>query len=328
MSEFKLPDPKKNAGRFMGLVVLGGVGLLAWYYLVPFLLTMVWNTVSLAIGAIVAGLLAMILLSPKFWKRMSIIFQVLGSMLFGLFIQMNPFAILELQLQRFAKDRDELFRQAGKLKAQEASLSQQLEEENLVMTRAAKKMELVREQINRKPGDEELGYQLEAASNEFTNSKDFIDKVSPVKNDISRLVKFADKAHRKSGFALDNARTSLQKQRAAYEAVTAGQSAMTKALRAFSGDPEVNNAADIALRELKNNIADKIGTIKNCIAETSKLMNERDLNDAAKVAMAADNIEQLNIDQKFDYVATLEHKGDIQTPVGQNKWLETLKKSN
>jgi len=327
MAEFKLPDPKKTSGRVLGIGVLGALGLVVWYYLVPFLAAMAWNTVSLAVACVIVGILGTILLSPTFWKRMSMILQALGNILFGWFIEMNPFTILEMQLDKSEDDRQELFKQAGKLKAQEAKLKEQLDLENETMTLAAKKMEICKAQLRAKPQDENTGYELESASNDFTNSKDFIDKVGPIAGDITRLVTFADKAFRKSGYALKNAKSTVQKQRAAYEAVTAGSNATSKASRAFTGDPEMNKAADIALNKLKSDIAEKIGTIKNCIAETSSIMNERDLNDAAKVQLAADKIELLNIDQTFDYVSQVEMVGQIPTTVNQgNKWLDTLKK--
>lgn len=324
MADFKLPDPKKTSGRVLGIGVLAALGLVVWYYLVPILAVMAWNTVSLAVAAILIGILGFILLSPTFWKRMNIIMQALGNMLFGWFVEMNPFAILELQLDRSEKDREELFEQAGKLKAQQAKLSAQLATENETMVLAAKKVDICRKALVANPKDEQTGYDLESASTDYTNSKDFIDKVGPIAGDITRLVTFADKAYRKSGYALKNARSTVQKTRAADEAVTAGSNAMSKALRAFTGDPEMNKAGDIALAKLQTEIANKIGTIKNCIAETSRVMNENDLNDAAKVSLAADNIEKINIDQSFDYVADAQAVGNI--PVAQgNKWLNTLK---
>ncbi len=326
MAEFKVPDPKKTSGKVMGLLLLAGVGLLAWSYVVPFLATVVWNTVSLAIGCGVVGILGMILLSKKFWKRLNIILQALGTMIFGAFIEMNPFTILELQLEQSEKDRAELFKQKGKLEAQKSKLDSQLSEEQSTMELAAEKMELCKQKIQSNPSDQTLSLDLQSASVDWSNSKDFIDKVAPIAGDISRLVAHAEKAYVQSGYALKNAKSTLSKQRAAYDAVTAGSNAMSRALKAFTGDPEMNNAAGIALRKLQTDIADKVGTIKNCIAETSKLMNERDLNDAAKVSLAVKNMEQLGIDQKFDsgYVSQIGQTGNIALPAA-NKWVDTLK---
>lgn len=327
MTDFKLPDPKKDASTVLKLLVLAGIGLVVGWYIVPFLLTMALNILTLGITCTGIAILGMIVTSKKFWRRLDIVFQALGKLLFGWFIEMNPFTILEMQLDKSEEDRQELFKQAGKLKAQQAKLEDQLEAEKDTMTISAKKMEICKTRIQNSPTDEQAGYDLESASTDYTNSKDFIDKVAPIAGDITRLVTFADKAFRKSGYALKNAKSTVQKQHAAYDAVTAGSNAMSKALRAFTGDPELNSAAETALAKLKTDIADKIGTIKNCIAETSRVMNERDLNDAAKISLAADNIEKINIDQTFDYVAQAETVGKIPANINQsNKWLNQLKK--
>lgn len=322
MADFKLPDPRKTSGRVAGICVTGILGLLVWNYLVPVLAAMAWNTVSLVAALAIVGAMSMIFLSKTFWRRLNIIFQALGNMLFGWFIEMNPFAILEAQLNQSEKDREKLFEQSGKLKAQEADLVKQLDSQNNIMKLAEKKITICKRKYDADPTDEQVGYDLESSTNEWTNAKDFIDKVAPLKGDISRLVIFADKAYRKSGHALQNARTTLNSQKLAYDTVTAGQNAMTRALRAFSGNSEMNNAADKALDALRKDIAAKIGTIKNCISETSRVMNERDLNDAAKVALAADNMQKL--DNKLDYVQVVSSTGDVQAPKEQN-YLKSIK---
>lgn len=321
MAEFKIPDNKKGAGQIIGIAL---IGLIA-YFVFPILTTMMWNLTNMLWTGAIAVVSCMILLSKKFWSRLNIILSALGSALFGWIIEMNPFAILNEQLDRSEKDREELFKQAGKLKAQEASLKEQLDTESSKMQLAGKKITLCNDRIAKNSLDEDASYALESSTVEFTNSKDFIDKVGPIKSDISRLITFADKAYKKSGYALENARSTLKSQKAQYEAVTAGQSAMSKALRAFTGNPDMNKAGEIALAKLKTDIASKIGTIKNCIAETSKLMNERDLNDAAKVSLAADNMAKLNIDS-IDYAEVVSTQtNNIPVPQAQNKWLDTLK---
>lgn len=327
MAEYKLPDPKKNAGRVLGIGLLAALGLVAYAYILPFLLTVVWGTVELAIACAVAGVLLYVLLSPKFWKRLGIILETLGEILFRGFVEMNPFTILSMQLDKMDEDRAELFKQIGKLRAQQNKLQTQLINEEEAMKLAAAKMEECKFKLSKNPNDEETGYLLESAANDFNNSKDYIDKVAPIEGDISKLVTFAAKAHTKSGYALKNARSTVQKQKDTYEAVTAGSNAMRKALRAFTGDPEMNKAGAIALEKLRTDIAEKVGIIKNCIQETSKFMNERDLEDAAKVRLAAQNIEQLKIDQTFKYGDTVADKGAIPESVKQgNKWLDSLKK--
>lgn len=327
MPEYKLPDPKKGAGKALGLGLIAGVGLLAYYYLLPFLLTIVWGTVQLAIGSIVAGILLFILLSPKFWKRTGIILEALGELLFRGFVEMNPFAIMELQINRSEKDREDLKTQIERLKGQEDSLKQSLAAEKDSFKLSAEKMTLCQTRITKNPTDFEAPMELESATNDWSNSKTFIESVTPVYTDIQNLVIILDKSYRKSEYALKDARNTVRKQRATYEAVTAGSGAMKKALRAFTGDPEINKAASIALEALKKDISNKIGTIKNNIEITSRLMNERDLNDAAKVSLALKQAEA--VDANFEVVSTVINNPDLQripTTGQENRWLKQLKK--
>lgn len=325
MADFQLPDPKKTSGKVLGIGLLAAAGLAFYAYILPWLLTIVWGTAELIAGAIVTGILLAIVTSKKFWRRCNIILSALGELAFGWFINMNPFSILMAQVSSKEKDREDLFEQCKKLKAQDDKLTTQLEEENSAMQLAVKKIQMCKEKLASNPTDEDTAYQLESASNDFTNSKDFIDKVGPIQRDIKRLVVFADKAYRKSGFALQNAKNTITKQRAAYDAVTTGSNAMKKALRAFTGNPEMNKAADMALAKLRDDISQKIGAITQCIQATSVAMNERDLNDAAKVALAADKAETIDINT-FDYVAALPDSNRMAVPVTANKWLNQLNK--
>lgn len=331
MAEFKLPDPKQTSGKVLGIGLLGALGLVVYSYILPWLNTIVWGTIELAVGISIAAVLLYILLSPKFWKRMKIILDTFGEIIFRGFIEMNPFTIMELQLNKAEEDREELKEQAEKLKAQEDKLRTSLAEEKESYEESQEKVKILQQKIQRlaDPNDYETPLELEAAANDLNNSRDYIEKITPIYNDISRLVQFADKAYTKSGYSLKSARNTVKKQRATYEAVTAGSNAMKKALRAFSGDPEINKAASIALEALKKDISGKVGAIKNSIQLTSQLMNERDLNDAAKVSLAVKKAQEINVDATFENmpVAVNPELQRINTPgtYQKNKWLDNLK---
>lgn len=325
-TEFKLPDPKKTSGKILGVAVLGAFGLAIYAWVLPWLIKIAWGTVELGIAAVAAFIVLSIVTSKKFWRRCSIILEGLGELLFGWAVNMNPWGILEAQLTNADEDRQELKKQCETLKAQDDKLTTQLADEGQAMALAARKMTLCRDRLAQNPNDEQIALDLEASSNDYTNSDDFIKNVSPIATDIRRLVSQCDKAYIKSGYALQNARNRLAKQRAAYEAVSVGSNAMKRALKAFTGDSELNKAADIALNKLKTDISQKIGVIKNSIQLTSRIMNERDLNDAAKVSLAAEQVEQLNIDQNLDFVAQIGDAGAKIPVVQSNKWLNQLNK--
>lgn len=332
MADFKLPDPKKGAGRVLGLGLLAGVGLMTYYFILPFLLTIVWGTIQLAVGIVVAAVLLYILMNPSFWKRLRIILDTLGEILFRGFVEMNPFTIMELQVNKSEDDREDLKKQTEKLKGQEDKLKTQLLEEEKIMKLAVEKIEICKKRVRSNPSDFEAPMELESATNEWNNSNDFIEKVSPIYHDITKLVSIVDRAYIKSGFALKDARNTIRKQRATYEAVTTGDKAMKRALRAFTGDPDMNKAGAIALEALKKDISNKVGAIKNSIQLTSQIMNERDLNDAAKVNLAVKKAEELDLDATFQVVSSVLHSSPELSRIPEaskvsknNKYLDQLK---
>lgn len=307
MENFKLPnDPKKASGYIVGLLLLAAVGLVAYSYLLPWLLTIVWGTVQLGIGIAVAAVLGYILLSKKFWKRTKIILDGIGQLMFGWLVEMNKWAILNNQIESAEKDREEVMEANKRLQGQQSGLATQLSENQRLLEQSAEEVNICKRRLQKDSNDEQAALDLESSTVTFTNAKDFIDGVQPIYNDISRLVEFTDKAYRKSGNALKNAKTTLKMQKAKYDAVMAGSSAMTKALRAFSGDSDMNAAAAIALAKVQKDIVNMTGTIRTTIKATSDLMNEKDLRDAAKVNLAAKTIENLNIDATFEYVPAVD----------------------
>ena len=326
MADFKLPDPKGNSGRILGLGLLAGAGLLFYAKILPFLISIAWGTVELGIAAAVAGVLLYILTSRKFWTRTKIILDSLGEMLFGWFIEMNPFVILELQLSKIEKDREDLMKHNSSLRGQESLLAKEIAEHQNEMRIAAEEVEICKRKLSLNPNDEDTHLALETSTNTFNNSKDFVDSVTPIYNDIKKLSEYTEKAYRKSGNALKNARYTLTAQRRKYELVTAGENAMKKALRAFTGDPEMNKAANIALEKLQKDIASKVGTIRTTLKATTSIMNERDLRDVAKLNMAVSTIESLNMDESLDYTPAIDGAQGVGVPVmTHNKYLQTLK---
>lgn len=331
MADFKLPDPKKGTGKILGLGLLAAGGLMIYWYLLPFLLTIVWGTVELAIGIAVASVLAWILLSKKFWVRTRMILEALGEIMFKGFVEMNPFTILTMSLDKAEKEREELMEQNKLLQGQESKLYAQVKQQQQLMRESAEEVKIVQDKLRKNPVDEDAALALETSTTNFNNAKDFVDTVAPIHADIQKLVVFTEKAYRKSGNSLKNAKNTVLMQKAKYEAVTAGRNALSKAWKAFTGDPEMNKAAGIALAKLQTDIANKVGAIRTTLKATSDIMNERDLKDAAKVSLAAQTVEQLNIDQTFDYVPSVETltggsvTSQTQGEIKKNKYIDYLK---
>lgn len=333
-SKFEVPkwDAKKIWGIIMMMVVLGGLAVLFYIFILPFLLTMVWGTVQLVVGIALAIVLLMILTNPKFWRGMRYFSESIAQGTLGWAIEMNPWNILNLQVEEAEEDRDQLRIHGQKLKAQETSLQLQLEENEKNLRQAQEEVKICQARLQKNPDDFDTQLALETSSTNFNNSKDFIDAVKPVANDVKNLVVFADKAYRKSGVALMNSKNTIKIQKAKYDAVTTASATMGKAMKAFTGNTDLKSDADRAIEKIRQDVANKIGGIKSAIQITSQAMNAQDLKDAAKVSIAAQTATQLDVDKAFSYSDSIESSAgkidDIHSDKdgGKNKYLDFFKK--
>ena len=321
-------DPKKTWGTIMTVVILGALALLFYMYILPFLLSVVWGTVQLIIGIAVAIVLLMILTNPKFWRGIRYFSEAIAQGTLGWAIEMNPWNILNLQIEEAEKDRDQLRIHGEKLKAQESSLQLQLEENERNLRQAQEEVKICQTRLQKTPNDFDTQLALETSATNFNNAKDFIDDVKPVANDVKNLVAFADKAYRKSGVALLNSKNTIKIQKAKYDAVTTASATMGKAMKAFTGNTELNSDADVAIQKIRQDVANKIGGIKSAIQITSQAMNAQDLKDAAKVSIAAQTATQLDVDNTFNYSDSIQSSAaQIEGGnTGNNKYLDYLKK--
>lgn len=329
-SNFSLPewDAKKISGRFIALGIFVGIGFLFYVYILPFLLKMVWDTIHLAIGAVILSFVILTLTNKKFWRGLGYFSEALAQWTLGFAIEMNPWIILYDQVEHSEKDREELFKQGEKLKAQDSKLSTQLESNDKIMIQAQAEIRICKQRLEAHPNDLDTQLALETSTTNFNNAKDFIDGVKPISNDIKKLVDFADRAYRKSGVALQNAKNTIKIQKAKYDAVTTASVAMKKAMKAFTGNTDLNSDADLALEKLRKDVAEKIGGIKSAIQITSQIMDKQDLQDAAKVSLAVNTAEKMDMDKTFTYSTSVNTSstGIENLESGSNKYLDILKK--
>jgi predicted nucleic-acid-binding protein len=338
-TNFKLPNRDglaKTSGGIFKLLIIGVIGFAAYVYLLPFLIGIAIGTIEFFITATVALFLLWILTKPKFWRALNYYSQWIAEKLLNMAIEMNPFQILTNQVEQAERDREDIKKQADILRGQQSKLQNDVDTNDKLMKQSAQEIHI----IQQKAGDpkiqvdsdrmDNLNLEMETSTNNYNNAKDYIESVKPILDSIDKLVTFADKAYRKSGNALANAKSTIRIQKDKYDAVTTGSRAMSKAEAAFTGRADLNQDAEKALEFLRKDIGNKIGSIKGAIQITSQIMDHKDLADAAKAQSAAANAESFNLDDKFKYSDTLTNTvsplGIKASTSSSNDYIDFLKK--
>lgn len=287
-------EPKNIATTVIGVSLFAGVGYFFLTYVLPWLVTVTWNTVNLIVGGVVLVFLLLLVTNNKFWRALKYFSEFIANYTIGLAIELNPFNILQAKIDQGYKDRETLFRQAAKLKGKQSELMGKLDEKQKELQLNAQKVNILRRE---NPGTK----QIDLYANNVLRNQEYIDNVSPIVGDLNKLVKFADMAYEESGIMLEDAKLDLEAKKDLYYSVTTGLSAVSSAMKAFKGDDDLNRDAEKALAILKQRIGEKIGHIKSAIDVTSKFMDDQVLEDKARSAQAIQLIDQFNIDSAFNY---------------------------
>lgn len=309
---FTLPNRDgiaKASGGIFKLALIGIVGFAVYVFLLPFLLAVAIGSVEFFVTAGVALLLFYFLTKKSLWRAVNYYCQSIAEKLLGMAIEMNPFMILSNQVDQAEKDRQELQKQGNLLKGQQSKLTQDIQDNDKLMKQSAGEIQKIKQMMAdpRCTSDQQdnLNDELTTSTNNYNNAKDYIDSVKPILDSINKLVDFADRAYRKSGNALQNARMTIRIQKSKYDAVTTGSRAMNKAQAAFTGRADLNADSEKALEFLRKDVANKIGSIRGAIQITSQIMDHQDIADAAKAQGAVENAQQFNLDSKFAYSDTV-----------------------
>ncbi|MEO7309683.1 MAG: hypothetical protein ABIX01_04750 [Chitinophagaceae bacterium] len=287
-------EPKNVATAVIGLSLTAGLSFFFLTYILPWLVSVVWNTVNLVIGGVVLAFILFLVTNKKFWRALKYLSEFIANYTLGLAIELNPFNILQAKIEQGYKDRDTLFKQAAKLKGKQSELMDKLSDKDKELKLNVQKVKIIQSE---NPGSK----QVDLYANNVLRNQEYIDSVSPIVGDLNKLVKFADMAYEESGIMLEDAKLDLEAKKDLYYSVTTGLSAVGSAMKAFKGDDGLNQDAERALAILKVRIGEKIGQIKSAIDVTSRFMDDRVLEDRAKSAQAVELIDKFNNNNDFSY---------------------------
>lgn len=287
-------EPKNIAATVVGFSLLAALGYGFVIFVLPFLVSVTWNLINLAIGGVILGFLLMIISNRKFWRAIKYFSEFIANYSIGLAIELNPFNILQAKIDQGYLDRKTLYNQGAKLKGKHSELLDKISGKEKELQLNIQKVKII--QSEGKPNR-----QIDLYANNIIRCREYIDNVTPIIKDLTKLIRFADAAYDESGIMLEDATLDLESKKDLYYSVTTGLSAVTSAMKAFKGDDDLNRDAEKALAILKQTIGDKIGHIKSAISVTSRFMDDKALENKVKSAQAVELIDKFSLAEGFNY---------------------------
>ncbi len=293
----RFSEPKQIATAIIAIALLAGIGYAFVVFVLPWLISVTWSLIYLLIGGVILSFLLMLFTSAKFWRALSYFSEFVASCTIGLAIELNPFAILAAKIEQGYEDRNTLYKQAARLKGKQSELMDKLSSRE-------KELQLNVQKVKILQAEKGSHRQIDLYANNVLRCREYIDNVTPIVEDLNKLISFADAAYEESGLMLEDAKLDLEAKKDLYDSVTTGLSAVSSAMKAFKGDDDLNRDAEKALSILQQQIGEKIGHIKSAIDVTSRFMDDKVLEDKAKSAQAVELMKQFDLHTDFNYTGS------------------------
>lgn len=268
---------------FMAGIVVGGGYLL--YKLLPYIVSILQNTIHAIILFVVLGAIIYILLDPKFRNLIWFIYKSVMRAVTGLFVNIDPIGILETYVESLYSNLNDMNSHIAKLKGQIQkiktiiSTNEKEMQDSLQMAEQAKKnnnMDVV--VINTR----QYG-RLEESNKRFA---DLLGK-------MEILYRVLAKMYDNSGYLIKDIENEVRIKKQEREAIKSGYSAMRRAMSIINGDPDKKMLFDQAMEAIVDDISGKIGEMERFMEVSSTFIESIDLQNGIYEQKGIELLEQM-----------------------------------
>ena len=276
--------PGGKIGTILGLAGLGAVG----YYLFPILTNIVWNTINFGIACAVGFALYILLSNRKLWLGLFYMYEIIIKKFVGLVIELDPFVIAEDYIHDIEKERENLYNKSVEVDAQKEALIAKIKEKErdkrkqLDIAEAAKRSNMTMELAN--------------ATRQVSRLDQYIAQLTPIKSNLEKIGNYLTAVHKNSKYMLDDMKNDLELKKDLYKSVTKGNNALKSAMSIFNGDTEKKLMMEQSMDYLKDDIANKLASMKKAIDYSSDFMKSIDLENASYQAEGLRMLEEYKPD--------------------------------
>ncbi len=266
-SYWSKPDGK------IGIILLLGAVAAGAYYLLPILTAIVWNTINFGIACLAAFVLYTLVSNKQLRLGFFYAYQALVKKFVGLVIQLDPFIIAEDYIQDIEKERENLYNKSVEVDGQKESLDAKIKE----------KTDEKQRQLNRAEAAKKSGETMELANTarQIDRLDAYVKQLIPIRDNLTKIGNYLTAVHKNSKFMVDDMRNDLELKKDLYKSVTKGNNALQSALSIFKGNPEKKMMLEQSMDYLKDDIANKLASMKKAISYSSDFMKSIDLDNAS-----------------------------------------------
>ncbi|HNR06528.1 MAG TPA: hypothetical protein PKM27_04375 [Saprospiraceae bacterium] len=275
--------PEGVTGTIVLLGLLAGGGFLL-YKALPTLIALASNMLTLVLMLLALGAIIYMVLDPKMRALVGYAYKSIMRWVTGLFITIDPIGILKNYVEDLEDNLSKMSTQIGNLKGQIRKLTTMVEEntkeiqQNMVIASKAKEL-----------GQEN---QMILASRKAARLKEVNVKYDELRGKMDILYRVLTKMYQNSEVLLEDTRDQVKIKEEERKAIRASHGAMRSAMAVLSGDKDKRAMFDLALENIADDVAAKVGEMERFMELSSNFMNSVDLQNGVFEEEGARMLEQ------------------------------------
>ncbi len=314
-SFWKRPEGKTGM-IFTGL--LGAGALYGLYKVLPFLITIVENTLYLGILLAVLGALIYMVLDPKMRNLIFYMYKSFMRWITGVFIQIDPIGILKSYVDDLKDNLKKMNKQIVVLKGQMKRLQQIMYDNkkginsNLKLASAAKEKD-------------KKGIMI-LKSRKAGRLKESNMKLDELYKKMEILYRVLSKMYENAEIMLEDIEDQVMVKEQERKAIRASHSAMKSAMNIIAGNSDKKEMFDRALEAIADDVSMKIGEMERFMEMSTGFMDSIDLQNGVFEEEGLELLEKwenegvsLILGSEKDLLVHDSHSVDLDAPILKNK---------
>ena len=314
-SFWKKPEGKTGM-LFMGL--LGAGGLYGLYKILPYLITIVENTLYLGILLTVLGAFIYMILDPKMRSLIFYMYKSFMRWITGIFIQIDPIGILKSYIEDLKDNLKKMNKQIALLKGQMKRL-QQIMADNRVNINSNLKLASAAKEKDKK------GIMI-LKSRKAGRLKESNLKLDGLYKKMEILYRVLTKMYENSEILLEDIEDQVMVKEQERKAIRASHSAMKSAMNIIAGNNDKKEMFDRALEVIAEDVSMKIGEMERFMDMSTNFMDSIDLQNGIFEEEGLELLEKwenegvsLILGNQKDLLVHDQHRVDLDAPIIKNK---------
>lgn len=260
--------PEGVTGTLFLLGIIGGLGYVL-YTFGPQLIALTSNILYLSLLLLALGAIVYMVLDPKMRNLVWYMYKSVMRGLTSMFVTIDPIGILKNYVEDLQDNLRKMRKQIGAIRGQMRKLQGLMEKNNDEIEKNMKLASAAR--------DKGMEKQMLLSSRKAARLKESNEKYQTLLNKMEVLYRILNKMHQNSEILLEDTKDQVQLKEQERKAIRASHSAMKSAMNVMSGDPDKRAMFDMAMENIADDVANKVGEMERFMEMSSSFMDSVDL---------------------------------------------------